>query len=519
MKQEKPVTEEKAEVVVGEVITDSEASEIRKRINQQERLAYTPGSMVTKSNELIQKTKYTLPRTQQKILFVLMSKIDQKHDTDPAKVYEISFNEFSKLTGVQTMDTHYLGYLQDTIKDLAGRGFWIKTEDGYKFVRWLGGDPEVNTKRKVIRLQFGTTIWPEITQLTSNYTSYSIEYLLMMKSTYSMRIYEILLSYDNGNRNYGYTNGLVFEPVTEEVLKKFSAKRDELRGFKFKRFDMDEFKALLSVPRDDEKEKASRSKKKEDARYNREKPLAEKYKTYGEFEKNVLRTVKTEINEMTDLWFDYVPARERGERRFKYLYIFIKYKNKDEMKDIRAYHDSVKTDTEVIKETGTRKRKANTAGKQNKPNKEAALPFPADVYDIKYRKLTTMIKNKADYASYEDELTDDEKNILNDVFTYTSKILTNDKRHDEAEEMVECLNRIIADNAGLKTWALGMCVKFETLFQQPEGRSRSAQYYRTVVFNETTENSAIVIANGKQKLATMETGNEFKVDMTVFDEN
>ena len=38
----------------------------------------------------------------------------------------------------------------------------------------------------------------------------------MMKSTYSMRVYEIILSYDNGNRDYGYTNGLVFQPVNDE---------------------------------------------------------------------------------------------------------------------------------------------------------------------------------------------------------------------------------------------------------------------------------------------------------------
>ena len=220
MEKEKRTTEE-AETVVGEVLSQDEISEKKRARERRSSFRYVPGSMVTKSNDLIQKTKYTLPRTQQKILFVLMSKIDQKNDKDPSKIYEITFNEFSKLTGVQTMDTHYLNYLQKTITDLAGRGFWVRTEEGYKFVRWLGGDPEVNLKRKVIRLQFGTTIWPQITQLTSNYTSYSIEYLLMMKSTYSMRIYEILLSYDNGSKDYGYTNGIVFEPVNEQILSKF----------------------------------------------------------------------------------------------------------------------------------------------------------------------------------------------------------------------------------------------------------------------------------------------------------
>ena len=71
-------------------------------------------------------------------------------------------------------------------------------------------------------MQFHPKIWKDIAQLTSNYTSYSIEYLLMMQSTYSMRVYEIILSYDNRDRDYGYNNGLVFEPVTEKNTEQIS---------------------------------------------------------------------------------------------------------------------------------------------------------------------------------------------------------------------------------------------------------------------------------------------------------
>ena len=162
----------------------------------------------------------------------------------------------------------------------------------------------------------------------------------MMKSTYSMRVYEIILSYDNGNRDYGYTNGLVFQPVNDEILNKFSSKRDELTGYKYKKFNIDEFKGLLSAPTEAERESTKSKKKKDPAsadkkKFDREKPLSEKYKTFTEFEKNVLKTVKKEIKEMTDLWFDYAPARKRGVRKYEYLYIFIKYKTKAEMRDVR----------------------------------------------------------------------------------------------------------------------------------------------------------------------------------------
>lgn len=75
----------------------------------------------------------------------------------------------------------------------------------------------------------------------------------MMQSTYSMRVYEIILSYDNRKPEViPITMGLIFEPVTEEVLQKFPNKREELKGFKYKRFDMEEFKGMLSMPTRDE---------------------------------------------------------------------------------------------------------------------------------------------------------------------------------------------------------------------------------------------------------------------------
>ena len=170
------------------------------------------GSFVTKSNDLIQKTKYSLPRTEQKILFMLLSKIDQKKDKDPSKTYTLTFSEFSKLTGVNAMDPGYINYLKDTVQSLERRDFWVVLPDGrYKSMSWLDRGTVVDTRDKTISIRFNRDLWPQVAQLTSNYTSYSIEYLLMMKSTYSMRVYEIILSYDNGSRNYGYNNGLVFE--------------------------------------------------------------------------------------------------------------------------------------------------------------------------------------------------------------------------------------------------------------------------------------------------------------------
>lgn len=556
MSKKKPASEENTEAIVGEVLSDEEAKEKKAAIEKRELMPYGMGPTVTKSNNLIQRTKYSLPRTEQKLLFLLMSKIDQKHDLDASKVYSISFQEFAKLTGVKMMDKSYSLYLRDTVTNLGTRSFW-RRKDGpdnvYKQFFWLDRGTEIDLDKCEIRMKFNPDIWKDIAQLTSNYTSYNIDYLLMMRSTYSMRIYEIILSYDNGNRNYGYNNGLVFEPVTADMRRKYHDRPDfsdlleknkdngklaefikgmtDLSGFKYKKFDMDEFKGLLSAPRTDERENY-KSKKKDADKYNREKPLSEKYKTYGEFQRNVLAPVKEEINLLTDIWFDYVPVREKGERKFKYLYIFIKYKSKEEMEFVRAKHDAQIPDTEVIPKAKAHSKKAKAASDEKAPvQQQNIIPeFPENVcseeWRKKWRSLIGIIKSMAEFPTYEDKLTAEEKNSLNDIFTYTSKILTNEKRRDEAEDMLACLKRISADNNGLRTWALGLGLKVINIHKKnvanaPNGVDKSAQYYRAVVYNETIENSTSLIADGQMKWKSLNPdsglNDAFKFDMSVFD--
>lgn len=507
-------TDDNSEIIIGEVLTEQEAAEKKAVIAKRTSKNLMFGSYITKSNDLIQKTKYSLPRNEQKILFMLLSKIDQKKDTDASKYYTITFSEFSKLTGVNAMDSSYIKYLQETVNSLASRFFWVPNPNGtgYNQMAWILPTVEVNTKDKTIKMQFHPKIWKDIAQLTSNYTSYSIEYLLMMQSTYSMRVYEIILSYDNGDRDYGYNNGLVFEPVTEKVLGKFPDKSEELKGFKYKRFETDEFKSLLSVPPLDEQNR-NKNKKKDDPepKYSRERTLAEKYPTFTAFENNVLKIVKKEINELTDLWFDYIPVRIKGERKYKYLYIFIKYKTKEEMRKVRAFHDSKDPDLEVPRKP----RRRNKETEKLATPETIREPIAETILDMTFRNARNIIRAKAEYSTLEGILSADERNILEDVFTYTSKILTNQKKRDQAEETLESLNRIIKDNGGLKMWALGMCQKFKKMFESSTER-KSAQYYRTVVYNDIAENTAVTIENGKQWLKWKETQKPIQLDM--FDE-
>ena len=506
-----------SDVVIGEVLSDEKSDKKKRQLTSQKNDTLAFGSYITKSNDLIQRTKYSLPRNEQKILFMLLSKIDQRHDTDASKYYTISFDDFAKLTGVNAMDSGYANYLRKTIENLENRMFWVPLgNEQYKTMSWVNRGSIVDMKKKTISMRFNPDIWKDIAQLTSNYTSYSIEYLLMMQSTYSMRVYEIILSYDNGNRDYSYNNGLIFEPVTEEVLQKFPEKRDKLKGFKYKRFDIEEFKGMLSMPtRDEINRSKGKSKESSEPKFSRDKPLTEKYKVFSDFEKNVLAMVKSEINEMTDLWFDYEPVRRRGVRKYEFLYIFIKYKNREEMKTVRAFHQEHKgADTEV-----GRKRRKRRRTVPESVLEQYDQPLNESILTTTYRLARNELEAKAQYQLYEEKLTPEERNIFIDIFTYTAKILTNTKKKDQAEETLEALNRIIKDNNGLKMWALGMSVKYKAMLEKAQER-KSAQYYRTVVYNDIIENSAVIIADGTRRAALLEHNKAdlFKPDLSVFNE-
>ena len=129
---------ESTDVIIGEVLPDEKADGKKKQLVPRKSDNVAFGSFITKSNDLIQKTKYSLPRNEQKILFMLLSKIDQKNDTDASKYYTITFSDFSKLTGVNAEKPAYVAYLQHTIENLENRTFWVPiAPTKYKSMSWV----------------------------------------------------------------------------------------------------------------------------------------------------------------------------------------------------------------------------------------------------------------------------------------------------------------------------------------------------------------------------------------------
>ena len=480
------MAKEKKTVIEGEVL-DSQNHHSPTR----NKLSVTSMTVVTKSNELIQKTRYSLPKTQQKLLLAMIAQINPKEDTDPNKVYTMSFSNFSRLTGADTRSSSYRTYLKNTIKKLADSSFWV--DDGAKssdLYRWISGGTNIDFESKTINMRFSPEIFPYLTQLKSNYTSFDVEYLLKMNSTYSMRIYEIILSYDNGETDYGYTNGIVFQPATDEFLRaKFPKNAKRLHGFKYKVFNIQDLKLQLSPAPDDGKGG------------KQDKPLTEKYASYKDFDKNVLTKAKEEINAVSNLWFDYIPARIAGEGRkgYQLLYLFIRYKTAEELEEIRENSAVSSYDDIIVEDRKNRKSKDSVAT----PEISRGL-ISADICKLSVTRATRELEKLADYESIRDKFGNDFESMISGVLVYVARTLTNKnpRKANLAKETLDALNRVLEHNENLKYWSVGMAQMM--IEKRDAGKLKSAQYNAAIVVNAIED--VKIIEDGKQRLKPVESG-------------
>lgn len=147
---------------------------------------------VIKSNELIQKSRYQLSLQEQKVLLYLISKI-RPEDEDFA-AYEFQMRDLCKLMGISCNPKNYKNF-RDTIQALADKSFWIERDGKDVLCRWLT-EIEIEPGTSIVGIQLDAKLKPYLLQLQKQFTMFSLEYILLMRNKYSIRIYELLKSYE-----------------------------------------------------------------------------------------------------------------------------------------------------------------------------------------------------------------------------------------------------------------------------------------------------------------------------------
>ena len=148
---------------------------------------------VVKANDLIRKTRYSLTTQQQKIILFAISKI--RPLDSPNKEYELSIEELCAACGLDIdAGGFYYKSIKDDLRKLTNR-LWVKMPDESETtVAWIS-DATILPLSGRVYIRFHPKMAPFLFELKERYTQYRLEDVLVFRSKYAIRLYEILRSY------------------------------------------------------------------------------------------------------------------------------------------------------------------------------------------------------------------------------------------------------------------------------------------------------------------------------------
>lgn len=160
---------------------------------------------------------------------------------------------------------------------------------------------------------------------------------------------------------------------------------------------------------------------------------------------------------MTDLWFDYIPVRIRGGRKYERLYLFIRYKSAQEMDAVRQLHAQKSArNEEVPRRRRTRK---TTEPERSAAAVSVAEPLGDELFTMTVTRAVRVLESRARSQTLQEKISPELYSAVSSVLVYTARLLTNtnsEKREKQAQETRDALNRILAQQHDLTCWALGM---------------------------------------------------------------
>ena len=159
---------------------------------------------VVKDNQIIQnvrKEKYTLSVLEQKALLYIISMIKPpKEDSNgvidaPVYEYEFEIAKFCKICGINNRSGKNYENIRTALKNISDSSFWLRSGDGRQMLfRWFSSATIIEGEGK-ITIEISPNVMPYLFNLSDNFTTYELYYVLALSSTHSITLYELLKSY------------------------------------------------------------------------------------------------------------------------------------------------------------------------------------------------------------------------------------------------------------------------------------------------------------------------------------
>ena len=161
---------------------------------------------IYKADALVQKARYSLSVVEQRFVLYAISKIRQEDDA--ATVYTVNLGDFQRVCGTDSDESY--SRIRAWIKNLADKSWWMQDGRAETLVRWFSS-VRMTRQSGIVEVKFHEEMFPHLFRLAEQmrengqfYTSYTLRNVLPMKSTYSIRLYELLKSYQKNNRSWWF---------------------------------------------------------------------------------------------------------------------------------------------------------------------------------------------------------------------------------------------------------------------------------------------------------------------------
>ena len=159
-------------------------------------------NIVKKSERLIL-SRYQLNPMALKLVSALIASMKTSDENDKEYIFHVK--EFKELLGTSSNRIYEL--LDEATEELLSKPIKIPTENrkGFKKFNWVS-KAEYVYGEGLIKFRVDRDLRPYLIEAKERYLRYNIENIMKLKSTYSIRFYEILRDLVNKSSRYGKTN-------------------------------------------------------------------------------------------------------------------------------------------------------------------------------------------------------------------------------------------------------------------------------------------------------------------------
>ena len=162
------------------------------------KLIQVNGDLEVKKADVVVKARYKLNPLSLKFITTLIAGLKRSDDINEEYVFRVK--DFQELTKLKRKDLYWA--IKETLKELLEKPLYIPNDDGFIMCNWISGGHYVESRGEV-RFMIYPKLRPFLLEAQKKFLKYKLENILPLKSSYSIRIYEILKDWLELNSRYG----------------------------------------------------------------------------------------------------------------------------------------------------------------------------------------------------------------------------------------------------------------------------------------------------------------------------